>query len=336
MPEKIDNGLQKEEVVFQVDLEVKKEFLETQKQSTRKFYAYVLKQADEFEQEIGKSIYDLNIEDRDELLIVKYKNKTPGAFQSNLSPLRKYVDFCIYKKLVPSYENRFATILPDDYVNYINVQAMENSYIPKSEIREMQPQLKNSQDKLILELLSWGMRGRTKKGCTLEELVNLKVTDIIKSKKEIIATNNDGDKRHIKVDDYTLNLIDIVIFETFYYFNNGYKKKKNDEGIYDKTDRGFVINETEYVFRTPGKNKYGKVDYQLFTQRIQKMQVWLEKPYLTISNLYFSAMIDFAKDLREQKGELTNDDYEDINQIFQFGEKGQYLYKTKNLINMYI
>ena len=292
-----DNESQTEEIlVFEVDPEVKEEFLEKQMKSTRSYYRYVLQLADDFEVKLGKEIYNFNTEERDELLIVQYKNKNTFAFQSVLSPLKTYVDFCIApKNLVKNNENRFANILTSNYKSYINVQAKENSYISLSECRELQFRLKNYQDRLILELSSLGVRGRTEKGNTLEELVNLKQSDVNWEKKRLYLTKNNGEMRWIEVDDYTLNLIKKVINEDFYIANNGLKTKLNDEGIYEETDRGRIINPSEYIFRIPGKNKHGKVEYQFFASRIQRMQKWLGNPYISISNLYFSAIIEYAK-----------------------------------------
>ena len=339
-----DNESQTEEIlVFEVDPEVKEEFLEKQMKSTRSYYRYILQLADDFEVKLGKSIYDFNTEERDELLIVQYKNKNIFAFQSVLSPLKTYVDFCISpKNLVKHNENRFATILTSNYNEYINPQAQEGSYIPISESRELQKQLANDQDKLIIELSSLGVRGRTEKGNTLEELVNLKVKDIKWKTKELYLTKNNGEIRYIDVDDYTLDLLKRVINQTFYVSNNGLKTKKNDSGEYEKTNRGRAISPTEYVFRVPGKNREGKVAYQFFTSRIQRMQGWLETPYLTSSNLYFSAILDYAKEKIEEKkakgekGELTRDDCIKINERFEFGENGEkYAFKTKDLVKMY-
>jgi len=328
-----------EKLVFEVDPEVKEEFLEKQMKSTRSYYRYILQLADDFEVKLGKPIYNFNTEERDELLIVQYKNKNTFAFQSVLSPLKTYVDFCISpKNLVKHNENRFAIILTSNYKEYINAQAKENSYIPLSESREFQSQLRNYQDRLILELLSLGVRGRTEKGNTLEELVNLKEEDIKWEKKRIYLTkNNVGEKRWIKVDDYTLDLIKKVIDQDFYVANNGLKTKPNDDGIYETTDRGRIINKTEYVFRIPGKNKHSKVDYQFFASRIQRFQKWLENQYISVSNLYFSAIIEFAKNLKAEKGNLTKDDYIKINERFEFGADGEkYLFKVKQLIGTYL
>jgi len=338
----VNEELQDEEVVFEVDSEVKKEFLENQLKSTRSFYTYVLKRADEFETQVGKKIYDFNIEDRDEMLTVQFKNKNKWTFQSALSPLKTYVDFCISKSLVRHNENRFMTILPADYKDYINDQAQCNSYIPLSKSRELQKRLKNDQDKLIIELSSLSVRGRTEKGNTLEELVNLKVKDIKWKTKELYLTKNNGEQRYIETDDYTLGLLKRVINQTFYVSNNGLKSKKNEDGIYEETNRGRAISPTEYVFRVPGKNRLGKVDYQFFTSRIQRMQGWLEAPYLTSSNLYFSAILDYAKEKMDEKKakgekcELTREDYIQINERFEFGENGEkYVFKTRDLVKMY-
>jgi len=333
-----DESQTEDKLVFEVDPEVKEEFLEKQMKSTRSYYRYVLQLADDFEVKLGKQIYNFNAEERDELLVVQYKNKNTFAFQSVLSPLKTYVDFCIApKNLVKHNENRFANILTSNYKSYINVQAKENSYIPLSESRELQFRLKNYQDRLILELSSLGVRGRTEKGNTLEELVNLKQSDVKWEKKRLYLTKNNGELRWIEVDDYTLNLIKKVINEDFYIANNGLKTKPNDDGIYEETDRGRVINQSEYVFRTPGKNKYGKVDYQFFASRIQRMQKWLNNPYISTSNLYFSAIIEYAKGEKKKKGELTKEDYIKINERFEFGENGEkYLFKTKELIATYL
>ena len=337
-----DSRFQEEEVTFKVDPRVKEEFLDSQIKSTRAFYSYILQRADNYEYELGISIFNFNIEQRDELLLVKFKNKTIGAFQSNLSPLKKYVDFCIGKNLVRHFENRFGMILPKYYSDFINIQAMENSYIPKSEVRELEKQLINYQDKLIIELLSWGVRGRTEKGNTLEEMINLKVIDIEWDQKKIYLTSNDGELRELYVDDFTLDLLQKTINCGHYIFGNGLKSKKNDEGVYEKTEKGFPINETEYVFRVPGKNKFGKIDHQLIANRIQRIQSWVNAPYLNISSLWTSAIIDAAKVIKDANGELTKKDYISLNERFQYGsnEKGldgeKYFQKTKDLINLYI
>jgi len=242
-------------------------------------------------------------------------------------------------------ENRFSFITTPNYKDYVNEQAMENSYISLSENREWQKGLVNAQDRLIVELLGLAVRGRTEKGNTLEEMVNLKVEDVDYTQKVLHLTRNDGELRYSDVDDYTLDLLKKTIDSSFYLFNNGLKTKPNENGVYEKTDKGFPINPTEYIFRVPGKNKFKQVDYQFIASRIQKIQVWLEKPYLTISNLYFSALISYAKELKEEKGELTKEDYIRINERFNFGglvseenpRAGEkYIFKTKELVSSYL
>jgi integrase len=324
------------QAIFEVDKLVKDEFLEKQRHSTRGFYSYILKKIDEWEVKIGKKVYDFNIEDRDEFLLVQFKNGSFWAFQTNLAVIKQYIDFCISQKhIVKHYENRFAMILSKDYEKY--VKAVQ--YISKLENRELQKKLINKQDKLILEFIGiYGMRGRTEDGNTLEELVNLRIKDIDRDNKIIKVLNNDGEDRKIQnVDEYTFDLIEATLKDTFYIFNNGLKKKPNDKGIYEKTERGLQINPTIYVFRTPGKKKIGKTTPNYLSNKIPRLKKWLKKPYLTVTNLYFSAMIEYAKNLKEKNGELTEEDYSDINEIFNFGSDGnKYAHKTKKMVNMYI
>jgi hypothetical protein len=322
---------------FEVDNDIKQEFLETQIKSTRKFYEYVLKRVDEFEKELSKKVYDFNYEDRDEILLVQFKNGSIWAVQVNLAPIKKYVDFCIMKNMVKHNENRFAIIL--DYEKYVNTQAVENAYISKDTNRELQEMLINNQDKLFIDLVGvYGIRGRTEKGNTLEEIINLRVKEDVNWDSKILTLISNNNKiRHVEVDDYTLNLIKETINDTYYTCNNGFKKKKNEHGYYDKTERGFIINKTEYVFRVPGKNKFSKTNTTYFSNKISRIQKWLEKPYLNVGNLYFSAMIDYAKNLKEEKGELTKEDYVYINERFNYGSDGEkYAYKTEEMVNKYI
>lgn len=318
---------------FKIDSELKEEFLDSLKKSTRKIYSHVLKKADAYEDEIGKSIYDFNFEDRDELLLVKFKNTTIGAFRSNLSPLKRYVYFCIAKNAVKHNDNRFAMIHPSDYINYVSVQAQENTYISKTEVRELQKELVNAQDKLILELLTWGIRGRTEKGNTQEELINLKVSDVDFDNNILKVINNDGDDRDVYVDDYTINLIKEIIEEDIYICKNG-KKPRNKE------PRKLPIAKTDYVFRIAGRDKSEKVDSQYFIRKVQLMKRYLKEPYLSISNLYFSAIIDYAKKRKNEKGELTRKDYIEINEMFRYGNTKErqeaYVNKTSELVKPYI
>jgi len=337
MSEKITDNLE-EDNLFQVDTAFKEEFLGTLKKTTRKFYRYVLKRADFYEKQLGISMFDFNMEQRDDMLTVQFKNKSQWAFQTVRSPLKNYVDYCMFKSFTDRNENIFELILPSSYDKYVNPQAVENSYIPKARVRELEDLLVNEQDKLFLELLSWGTRGRTEKGNTLEEFINLKVEDVDFQKNTIkLSKNNITEKRVLYVDDFTTDLVKRTIEKGFYLFNNGLKGKKNSKGIYEKTDKGFQINETEYVFRIPGKNKYGQIDHQLIANRIQRIQKWTNTKYLNISSLYFSSMIDKAKEIKAKKGKLTRQDYVDINEEFSYGADGEiYLNKIKEMMSFYI
>jgi hypothetical protein len=102
------------------------------------------------------------------------------------------------------------------------------------------------------------------------------------------------------------------------------------------SQKSLPINPGEYIFRVPGSNKYSKFTASLFVNRITHMQKWLNKPYLTISNLFFSGMIEYAKELKKKKGDkLEKKDYEFINKHFRYGD-GQYWHKTKTMIEYYL
>jgi hypothetical protein len=86
--------------------------------------------------------------------------------------------------------------------------------------------------------------------------------------------------------------------------------------------KSFPVNKTDYVFRTAGKNKFGKVKAQYFTSRINSIiKEAVGNSYINITNLYFSGMIDLAEKIRAEKGtDLDINDYMTICEKFNYGE----------------
>jgi hypothetical protein len=224
-------------------------------------------------------------------------------------------------------------------------------YLSNDEIKEAISKLANNCDKLMIKLIYQSVRGRTEKDNTNEELINLRVKDAEQSYEtnKLRVWNNDADYRYIDIDDETVDLLKITISDDFYIINNGsiYSSKRPDKvlgkGIGDKC---FTLNNTGYVFRTGGKNKEGKVKTNFFNARIRSVKDWAGNPFITITNLYFSGMIDYAIKLRDEKGqELDNKDYMKIIDKFNYGKpqiKNRIedwtvaIAKVKSMVNDYI
>lgn len=170
------------------------------------------------------------------------------------------------------------------------------------------------------------IRGRTEKNNTNEELTNLRVIDAEEAQKtkSLRVWNNDGDYRYISLDEKTLYLLKKTIEAKEYIINNGknYNRKRPDKelkmGIGEKA---FPFSDTGYVFRVSGGAKQGKVKPTFFNARINTIKDWVGNPYLTPTNLYFSGMIEYAKQLKEEKGsELDKMDYIKISRKFEYGK----------------
>jgi hypothetical protein len=327
---------------------VKEEFLSKERETTRKTLKGILLKVDSYEFQTNKSVYDLTLEERDDLIYTQFKNKSIDVVRSNISYISRYINYCIGINLVRHRENRFALLMTDEMDKFVDLQAMQTKYLSKEERLLAQEKLVNPSDKLILQLIPLGIRGRTEEGNTCEELINLRVVDVEESSvsKELNVINNDGEGRTILIDNRTIELLKETINTKIYVLNNGkdVSRKKQDK-LLKRSGRVLPIEETDWVFRTAGKNKGEKVKPQFFNTRIRMIRDWIENPYMTVTNLYFSGMIDMAEKIMEEKGKLEIEDYIKIKDYFDYGKpiinaKGEeewnpVIYRLKSKVDQY-
>jgi hypothetical protein len=325
---KTKNGkIRLEDRKFNWEVDVKEEFLESKRTSTARTIKSILLKVDEYEESIEKSVYDFNLDERDDFLLTKFSNKSKGTVRSTISYISDYINFCINKNLVKHQENRFSLILSSEIENYVNTQAMKMKYLTKEERIRFQDSLKNPNDKLILELIPLGVRGRTEKNNTNEELINLTNDDAYNAEKtrQLVLRNNDGEERIIEnLEDRTIELLIQTAKQKEYILNNGSNRsrKRNDiilsRGMGEKS---FPIIETDYLFKVCGKGKADKVRPEYFNVKLNAIRCWIENPYINVTNLYFSGLIDYAKKIKEKKGEdLVKEDYINIIDHFDYGK----------------
>lgn len=307
---------------FQVDNDIKQEYLLTKPTGTAESDAFVLRDFDEYESKVGKEVYNLSINELNEMFAI-LRNSSKRATNKNKSILVNYIDFCVSKRIVPHMENRARYI---DVEKFVARQALLNKYVPKETMREYQKLLFNEQDQLLIWLLYIGVRGRTVKEGTLEEIINLNIKDVYPDANRLILRQNDGKARVLdNVDTFIIELIQEAYEQEFYIENNGEitnnpripdpRRSKINKTGYSKTNEPI----DNYVFRTPGKNKYEKFSLSLLNSRIRRIQKYVRNPYLTYSSLYFSGMIQMAMDIYHEKGEITKKDYIDICDRYNYG-----------------
>jgi hypothetical protein len=277
---------------------IKERFLNKYDTGAKRFYWFILKKVSETEQILNKDIFLFSMEELDSCLC-SLSNGSKQMVSSNASCLRQYIAFAIEEGYVRDGINLLDTIIGKDLNKYVDKNAAERKYITFEQLQEMQSQCINDQDLVIPELLFVGVKGENS-----NEIINLKVQDIIGIKTElgngeykinykIILSN-----REIPITLRTYEIIQNAISQTDYYRGNG-------EDIGGAKTKTFPINDSEYVVRTSGTKKNGTIGYNTLVARVNRIKAYFGNPYLNITNLWVSGMIHMAKGIKEEKGELT-------------------------------
>jgi len=319
---------------FKVDSELKHDYLNEKVTATGESDSFILRSVDEYEVTKGKSIYNMHRDELNGMIAMQFNNPSVGAVTKNVSIIRTYIDFCINKNVVTHRENRLATFTVEDAKNLVNQQVLLKKFITREQLKEYQRIIFNEQDKLILELPYIGGRGRTCDGCTSEEIINLRMSDVDEENKMITLTQNDRKTRELEVETSTIELIKDAYNQKIYVENNG----EMSNNLRLSKPREIVINRVEdYILRIPSKDKFLKFTSNLITSRMSRMQKYLDSPYLTITTLYQSGMIQSAMDIYKEKCEVDKDDYKNICIRYNYGEDvpEKYWHIVKGLFEQY-
>ena len=324
------------DIIFKRDNELKQEYLSTKPTATAKANTFVLRLADEYENLINKSIYNMNYSELYEMLLVRFKNSSVRTIIKNVSILKKYIDFCLDKKVVEHGENRLSVFTREEAKRIVHKQAMLNKYISREKLREYQNILYNEQDQLLIELPFIGVRGRTVENGTLEEIINLTMPTKKDEENNILTlVQNNGKSRRLDVKTSTMALIRNTYEQEVYVENNN--QETNNVRL-SFQPRKIQINKVEnYVLRVPGKNKYEKFTPNLLNSRMKRIQKYLDNPYLSFTSLYQSGMIQLAVDKYKENGVVTKEDYIEICIRFNYGSGNpeKYWFEVKDLFKQY-
>ncbi len=332
-------------IEFQIDSEIKQEYLQTKPTATAESDAFILRDFDNYEVQVGKQVYNLNISELNEMFAT-LRNSSKRTAQKNKSILTNYIDFCVAKKIVPHMENRAKYI---DVEKFVSRQALLNKFISKEKVREYVNLLYNSQDQLLLWLLFIGVRGRTTEDGTMEEVINLTIDDVNFKENMLTLRQNDGKFRLLDdVPDHIIDLIRETYEQEYYIENNG--EMTNNPRV--PNPRKSIINKTgesktgetidRYIFRIPGKSKFEKFSPALLNSRMIKIQKVVDNRYVTWSSLYFSGMLQMCFDIYKEKGEITDRDFDDVCVRYNYGVKentsnkeSSYWYVIKDMFYQY-
>jgi integrase len=320
--------------------ELKERFLSNYDESTQQSLTYIFQRANELEEMLGKDIYEFN---RDELhdLFMSFGSRSEVSVASRISIINKYIDYAIEQGFVPTGINLVKNFVGQEYYKkYISKVAEKKKILSKEEVYALTVGSEsfciNAQDAAIILLPFIGVRGRQIQDNPLEEMRNLKWENVDEANNSITLTRNDGDKIIAK---RTINNIDPKIIEILKDAYNQEKYLKNNGEVTDwmiqKKNTEIELLNTGYILRTTKKGENGRISNGTISQRLNTIRELYGNPFINVTNLWLSGMVEYGKQIKKEKGEaLTGDDYREI--CRRFGQEEVYYSKIKQRIEKYI
>jgi len=276
---------------------LKERFLSVYPENTKKAYRHIFKSSKVTESTLNKDVYEFNSDELHKLLS-SFNNRSEGVVYVNKSILKQYLDFCIKEGYTNiNYLQGFGG--SEDLKKYVDKEALKNKYITHEDLNEMEKIIVNRQDIVIPFLIFEGIKGED--GI---ELSNLKVSDCNFETNELSIYVDDSLNRKIKASYQTMELIKDAIEEKVYEKGNRESEEKS---------KAHRIIETEYVLRVSGKESIdSKIKTTTIRDRINRIKTKYYNEYITMTNIWYSGMIDMAKKIKEKKGDLLEEDYNEI------------------------
>jgi hypothetical protein len=281
-------------------------------ESTAKTYRYILQKAESMEIELGKDMYQFSPYECDQF-INQFSRRSVQSVRMIVTVGKTYIDFAIHNGMVESWtDNYFASISSLAAIElYVDKSSVEFQYISREKLDELQGLMENAQDQVLPELAFVGVNGKQ-----AEELLNLKSSDI-----SIEYQNKDGYKvfksafinlpnRKIEIGENTYNLIADAIAQKEYVKSNG-----NVES-YMKCET-MSLADTEYVIRNAGATR-DLVSYASLQMKFNRLKKYMNNNYLNLSYFWQSGMLYQLKQIKEENGELTDDDFRRVHKIFGY------------------
>jgi integrase len=320
--------------VYDVSLfnrDFKNRFISQYDETTQVSLSYIFRRAAELEYSLGKDIYDFNREELDSLFFV-FDSKSKDSVASRISIISKYIDFAIEQGFLKTGINLTKNFVGQEYYEkFVSKVAERKKYLSKEQFEDLLEFCVNDQDRAIFVLLYEGARGRQEEENSLEELINLKLSDCNLETNEVTLTRNNGETRTIVVSNETMEILKFADAQEKYLKSNGevsdwMKAKKNDK---------MMLHQNGHILKPTGITDFGLISEQSIKQRITGIRKRYGNPFITISSIWYSGMVEYGKKIKQRTGEeLTGDDYKEI--CVRFGHDPVYYSKIKQRIGKYI
>ncbi len=240
---------------------------------------------------------DLSHFNKDEIinLLGEFGSQSVKTVDSKRSYISQYINFAINENFLTTGINHASNINYDIIKSLVDQRALRNKYITEQELHMLIEDMVNPQDQALFLAIFEGVLGE--KMC---ELLNLKISDIDKENCILKLIT-----REKKVSRKLIDLLVEAYEQDEYYSNNGNVKSKRAK---------IGLLETDYIFKPTNRKDNVEDTASLFVLsiRIKKVASLLGNRYLTANSILESGMISLAKNIRKEKGNLEQSDYEYI------------------------
>lgn len=287
----------------------KKRFLERYQERTAQVYGMALAKCATSERFYGKDVSEFTYEEYVHLL-QSLNARSYSSIMSQHSAIRQYIEFAIKinfanpNRLLAAPDGKFSANVanlfkPDDLMQFLRADAREQQYLTSEELDEFIEFCANAQDAALIQALRAGI-----KGIRSEELINLQIHDINTLEQYVELRDSNGE-RLLNVDRKTINLLLEADKQKKYLRKNGESTHRHSNAFY--------LPETPYVFKPTGrKNVNQPVNDQILRRRLASLANLYGNPFLNITNIWTSGMIEYGQKLKKQHGKLTLQHYEEM------------------------
>lgn len=303
------------ERVFQVDKELKEEFLLGKPQSTSKQMRVTLFKVDEIEFKNNKKIYDFDLAEIENMISTKFPYRSLNSLNAKISHIKSYIDYCIQKGYTTTNNCRLIKGLGKYTVDVKD----RDLYVTYPQLKEATEKLINISDKLILELAFLGL--------TKPELENLEESNIDYTHSSMIVSDDGKRTRTIdNIPEEVMTLLKKNSLTDYYIINNGKPDKRkmdlsyNPQKAHKPTYRELKKGNT-HVFKPTVTATNIEPRAGFFQNRITNIHKWTSCNF-TINTLRMSGIAHYTLIYKKANSleKLNKQDYAKIYQRFYYNE----------------
>ncbi|MEH7210211.1 hypothetical protein V7094_29070, partial [Priestia megaterium] len=264
-------------------------------ESTKRVVKVLFGKTAKIESDYNKDIYELDNNQFEEILL-SLKAKTIRSLQNSISTLEQYIDFAIKEgktkegNIATKYNNK------DRISHLLDKKAEESMYFTKKDLDTIAFRAENSQDGVIINLLSDGLSHRHK----FIELINLKKQHLDKLNMVInvpeLVDPDTGEiypPRQVPVSEATVKMIDRAMDLSEKYVS-----------ITGKNRREYKIAESDYILR--GLRDNYQIKWENVNQRILRISEIEGYDYLNATTISYSGQIHYVKEYMEDGMDLDS------------------------------